>query len=271
MRIAGEGSRATPSWSPPGATACRRRPTGSRCWRCSSRCANAATSCSSTPAVPGSRDASASGATPTGPAPPRAIWMRCATSSVRVTSSSTPQVTERASHSRTRLATAIACARSCWTAARARRSSPATAAPRRTGSARPSAPASPSSPDWRHGCARAPCACTGGSTTTCSRVPSCARMRARWRSCRPPPLPRWRETQRRWRASSLERRRSRRREARSGAGEQLPRRRAARRECRGGRRARSPHRPGCAHSASRPARAGHSPRLPTPSCLPVPR
>ena len=33
---------------------------------------------------------------------------------------------------------------------------------------------------WRHGCARAPCASTGGSTTTRSRVRSCARTRGRW-------------------------------------------------------------------------------------------
>ena len=35
--------------------------------------------------------------------------------------------------------------------------------------------------------------------------------------------------------------------------------------------ARSPRRPGCARSASRPARAGHSPRRRIPSCLRVPR
>ena len=184
---------------------------------------------------------------------------------VPATSSSTPQVTERASHSRTRLASAIACARSCWTAARARCSSPATAAPRRTGSARPSAPASPSSPVWRRGCAPAPCASTGVSTTTCSRARPCARRALAGRAagcgdCR--------ADGRRSAAGAPRRPNDGAAGARggSGAGEQLPRQCAARRQCRRGRR--PVHRADlAARTRPRGLQGLPQPATPDPSCL----
>ena len=174
----GGAGRATRFSSAPGATAFRRRPAGLRCWRCSRRCATAATSCSSTRAAPAARAAWAIGSTPTARAPPRAISTRCGASSAPATSSCTAPATVRASRWPTRPATPTGCARSCWMAGRALRSSPATAAPRRARSPRRSPRTSPPSRGWPSSCAPARCTRAAGSTTTCWRASSRARTRS---------------------------------------------------------------------------------------------
>ena len=257
----GARSRATPSSSAPGATACRPRPAAPRCWRCSSRCATRrdivlvdARGTGRSGRVGERTDAYGAGAA--------AGRSRCGArpSSASATSSSTPPATARASRSPTPRATATGCARWCSTAARARRSSPATAAPRRTGSARRSARARPRRRAAGGAAAHAPAARARPDRRRRAR----ARDRARGRAlARRAARRRDRRARGRRRAARAPRRPHRGAAAApggAGAGEQLPRRRAAARRAPRWTAGRSPARPGCARSASPPARAGRSRR-----------
>ena len=119
---------------------------------------------------------------------------RARASSASGTSSSTPPATAPASRSPTPRATATGCARWCSTAGRARRCSPATAAPRRAGSPRPSARARRLVARLAARLRTRPLRVGGRIDDDALARAARGRTRARSPSCRPQPPPRSRAT-----------------------------------------------------------------------------